>query len=251
MKLKYIKLFTRAFFVLLLLLLAGPLLMLLHPSIELDADWHTAARHSAGIAPLAEQHDEAIVQVYAARAFNWRAAFAVHSWIATKGKGEKEYTVHQVLGWNRWYDKPVVESEYDLPDRYWYAQKPELLTDIRGAEATALIPQIKAAARTYPYQEEYQIWPGPNSNTFIAHIGRQVPGLNMNLPPTAIGKDYLNNGSFISTTPSGNGLQLSLYGALGVLISAAEGIEFNLLGLSFGFNPLSFSLRLPGIGTIG
>jgi hypothetical protein len=48
------------------------------------SDWRTARRDSAGIAPDPASTPEALIQVYAARAFRWRGAFAVHTWIAAR-----------------------------------------------------------------------------------------------------------------------------------------------------------------------
>ena len=120
----------------------------------------------------------------------------------------------------------------------------------RGPEAEALIGRIDAAARAYPYADEYRVWPGPNSNTFTAWVMRQVPELRADLPPTAIGKDYLGD-RIVATAPSGSGVQLSLAGLLGILASDVEGLEVNILGLSFGVNPFDFSLKLPLVGRIG
>jgi len=78
-----------------------------------------------------------------------------------------------------------------------------------------------------------------------------VPELGLDLPPTAVGKDYLGPGSFLARSPSGTGYQVSLFGLLGVLIGREEGIEFNLLGLGFGIDPLDLALRLPGLGRVG
>jgi hypothetical protein len=77
-----------------------------------------------------------------------------------------------------------------------------------------------------------------------------VPELEVDLPPTAIGKDYLG-GRLTATAPSGGGFQLSLFGLLGLLASGVEGFEFNLLGLSFGIDPFSPALKLPLVGRLG
>ena len=77
---------------------------------------------------------------------------------------------------------------------------------------------------------------------------RRVPELKADLPPTAIGKDYLPCPSFIAKTPSGAGFQLSAFGLLGVLVSAEEGVEINILGLSAGVDFKDMALRLPGLG---
>ena len=77
-----------------------------------------------------------------------------------------------------------------------------------------------------------------------------MPELEVHLPPTAIGKDYLGD-QLVATAPSGRGFQLSVYGLLGILASRIEGIEVNLLGLSFGIDPFAPALKLPFIGRLG
>jgi hypothetical protein len=77
-----------------------------------------------------------------------------------------------------------------------------------------------------------------------------VPELGLDLPPTAIGKDYVGD-RLLATAPSGGGFQLSVFGVLGVLASSVEGFEVNVLGLAFGIDPFSPALRLPLIGRLG
>ena len=122
--------------------------------------------------------------------------------------------------------------------------------DRRGEEAEKLIPRIDAAARAYPYAGEYSAWPGPNSNTFVAWITRAVPELGVDLPATAIGKDYLGRSVF-AAAPSGRGYQVSLGGLFALTASGVEGLEVNLLGLTFGINPFDPALKLPLIGRLG
>ncbi|WP_163143990.1 DUF3750 domain-containing protein, partial [Arhodomonas sp. KWT] len=78
---------------LLALMVTGPAVMWASGGFVVEGDWRTASRASAGIAPVPGAAPEAIVQVYAARAFEWRGAFAVHTWIATKPAGGGRYTV--------------------------------------------------------------------------------------------------------------------------------------------------------------
>ncbi len=211
--------------------------------------WRTAARHSAGIAPDPRQHaDSAIVQVFVARTFGWRGAFALHPWIIHKRAGETAYTRHDVVGW---YVPRVVQRNFALPDGFWYGAEPRLLVDHRGPAAAAMIDDIEAAVASYPYQGEYRSWPGPNSNTFLAHIGREVPALELDLPANAIGKDYRALSNPVGLSPTGSGLQLSLLGLFGVSIGLQEGLEFNLLGLNFGVDLKRPALRLPFIGRLG
>ncbi len=232
-------------------LLAGPIFAVSCGNVNINQDWRTADRSSAGIAPDPHSERRAVVQVYAARAFNWRGALGVHTWIAAKPRDGDYYTVHQVMGWRKYHDLPVVISTPDIPDRLWYGARPELLVDLRGQQAAAAIPRIEAAVESYPFDREYSLWPGPNSNTFTAHVGREVPELAMDLPTTAIGKDFLTNGSVVESAPSGTGGQLSLYGLFGVTVAREEGLEMNILALSFGIDLLRPAIKLPGIGRIG
>ena len=50
----------------------------------------------AGLAPGPESNQEAIVQVYAARSYEWLSrAVSVHTWLALRRKGEEKYTVYE------------------------------------------------------------------------------------------------------------------------------------------------------------
>lgn len=211
--------------------------------------WASAPRHSAGIAPdPAQLTGQAIVQVYAARTYGWRGFLAVHPWIIYKRKGQGDYTRYEVVGWRA---PQVVQRNYALPDGLWYGSVPELLVDHRGDQVEAMIDAIEAAVASYPYADQYLSYPGPNSNTFLAHIAREVPALALDLPANAIGKDYRPLTRPVGVSPTGSGLQISLLGLLGVSVGVQEGLEFNLLGLNFGLDFNAPALRLPFWGRIG
>ena len=212
-------------------------------------DWRTASREPVGLAPDPATTPEPIVQIYAARAVSWRGLFGVHTWIAVKPAGEG-YTVYEVIGWRLYSSDSAVVIRNRAPDGRWFGAEPELLAERRGAGAAALIDRIEKAAREYPWAGEYKVWPGPNSNTFTAWVLRAVPELEVDLPPTAIGKDYSGDKLFTSA-PSGNGVQLSLFGLLGLTASGVEGLEVNVLGLTFGVNPFEPALKLPIVGRLG
>lgn len=236
----------------LILLSYGALAVLLvNLTGELGAqDWRTASRAPAGLAPDPATTPEAVVQVYAARAIRWRGYFGVHTWIAVKPAGANAFTVHELMGYQTRRTGNGVRASQRAADGYWYGNRPHVLADVRGPGAEALIARICEAVTTYPYAETYRIWPGPNSNTFIAHVLRAVPELRVDLPPTAIGKDYLGP-RLLARTPSGTGAQLSAFGALGVLAGWEEGVEVNLFGLVFGVNPNRLALKLPMLGNVG
>ena len=72
----------------------------------------------------------------------------------------------------------------------------------------------------------------------------------MDLPATAIGKNYLGSTTFIDHAPSGTGWQFSLIGLEVVTMARDEGLELNLLGLGFGIDVADAALRLPGFGRL-
>src|SRR5688572_12180786 len=96
-----------------------------------QADWRTADRSSAGIAPDPAVEARAVVQVYAARTYGWRRSFAVHSWVATKEAGAKAYDVYHVIGWRIRGGQSVVSIDQSIPDGRWFGAEPELLADLR------------------------------------------------------------------------------------------------------------------------
>jgi hypothetical protein len=190
---------------------------------------------------------EPVVQVWGARTLGIKGLFGVHTWIAVKPSGVAEYTVYEVIGWRlRWTDTALV-ARNRAPDR-WFGSAGELYAEKRGVGVDELIKRIDKLAAEYPYAKQYTLWPGPNSNTFVAYITRAIPELKADLPATAIGKDYLG-GSVFSSAPSGSGFQFSLAGLLGMSASRVEGLELNVLSLNFGVGPSG--LKLPLLGRIG
>jgi len=233
---------------LLVALLLVPLTISVASHAPPSAPWYAASRQSTGLAPDPASVREPVIQVYSAPAYGWRGAFSVHTWIVVKRENATTFTRYDVVGW---HGAPFVHENYAAADGYWFGSRPEILLDRRGDGVDSLIDRIEVAVKSYPFVNTYRTWPGPNSNTFTAHIGRSVPELRLDLPPNAIGKDYVPLSSALGVAPSGTGLQASLLGVLGVLVAVEEGVEINVLGLSLGVDVASPALRLPGLGRVG
>lgn len=213
-------------------------------------DWRTASRAPAGLAPDPAQTPEAVVQVYAARAVGWRGYFGVHTWIAVKPTGAERFTVHEVMGYQARRTGNGVRSSQRAADMYWYGNRPWLLADVRGPGVDDVIAKIQAGVEAYRFATSYHVWPGPNSNTFVAEVLRAVPELRVDLPANAVGKDYLG-ARLVDLTPSGTGAQFNVFGLAGLLVGLHEGIELNVIGLTFGLNPARLALKLPLLGNVG
>lgn len=212
------------------------------------SDRSKCAWASSGIGPCPDETPEAVIRVYAARKGRWKGIFAVHTWIAIKRAGADRFDRYEVVGWG----EPVRRNNYPADGR-WYGNVPDVVLDIRGPRAARLISKIEATIARYPYRERgtYRLWPGPNSNTFVAWIARQVPALGLEMPATAVGKDFLAPGLAFGPTPSGTGHQVSLHGLLGFGIAKREGVEFHIGGTTIGIDPEDLAVKLPSLGSVG
>lgn len=215
---------------------------------DVAPSWRAADWSSARLLPEPSKAPEAIVAVYAARVGRWRGIFAHHTWVVVKERGARQYTRYDKVGWG----SPVRTNGW-APDGRWFGNAPHPVAVITGAEAERLIPKIREAVASYPYQNfgAYNAWPGPNSNTFVAHVLRSVPELEAALPPTALGKNWKPLTDFVGLTPSRTGIQVSLGGYAGLAVGWVEGLEVDFLGLVAGLDIRRPALKLPGWGRIG
>lgn len=247
---KFISRFFKTVSLLLLLLFALPALVSVgvwkldsRPSSWSNADWT-----SAGILPQASSDSDAVIYVMAARTGGLKGALALHSWLVTKKADAPGYSRHDKVGWGT----PVRRNSYPADGR-WYSNAPEILREVRGEAATRLIPRIEKAIQSYPYRErgDYKIWPGPNSNSFIAHVLNEVPELGIALPPNAVGRDYISGGRYVNIDPDWMNFQASYKGYAGFSLGRRNGFELNFMGLVAGFDIIRPAIKLPGFGRIG
>ena len=222
-------------------------------SISIGAALNPGVPNQAHVAPEPAVYEAPVVQVYAARTWGRKGWLAVHTWVVTKARGEQFYLRHEVVGWQlRWSDNAVRSGRwYNHNNPGWYGNPATLLVEHRGEGVDEIIKRIETAVDTYPYKSDYQLWPGPNSNTFIAYLGKAVPELNLDLPSTAIGKDYRPLDKMAGRSASGSGIQWSLFGVISLALGIEEGVEINLFGLNFEWDIFDWAIELPVIGRIG
>ena len=196
--------------------------------------------------PAAAAYPEARVLVMTGPTRGWKGVVSVHSWIVIKGANDQSWRRYDVAGWGN-----PVRLNWWPPD-LWFGQHGSVVLDIRGERAQALIPRIEAAIKAYRYANagDYRIWPGPNSNTFIAAVLRAVPELGVTMPPNAVGRDY-RPWPYAGLTDSGTGVEANLWGVLGVKLGWVEGVELNVLGLVAGLDVRHPAVKVPGYGRLG
>ena len=211
------------------------------------ANWREANWKSAGVLPGAKDVPEATIHVFSAATGGMKGAVASHAWIVTKEE-TGEYQRYDKVGWGS-----PIRRNHRAPDAYWYSNPPRLVVEIKGEEAKRLIPMVEAAIAGYAYGKPggYRIYPGPNSNTFVAHVLREVPELGAVLPADAVGRDYLPGGAFYHLDKDGRDLHLSLGGLAGLSVGVRSGLEVNFLGLVAGVDFARPGIKVPGFGTVG
>jgi hypothetical protein len=209
--------------------------------------WSMADWSSIGSLPRASAHPEARILVLSARTGRWKGIFATHSWVVLKRENARAWSRYDVVGWGT----PVRTNGW-APDGRWFGDSPVVVVDVRGAAAAALIPRLETAITSYGFAKagDYRVWPGPNSNSFVAAVLRAVPELGVTLPANAIGRDY-REGFYAGLTDSGTGVEFNLNGLAALKIGWVEGIEIGLLGLVAGVDLRHPGVKLPGYGRLG
>jgi hypothetical protein len=211
------------------------------------ASWRNADWSSTRSLPEPSTEPEARLLIMSGRTGGWKGVFAVHSWIVLKPQNGGSWRRYDVVGWG----SPVRINGW-APDGLWFGNRPQVVLDLRGAAATEAIPKIEAAVKGYQYASagDYRIWPGPNSNTFVATVLRSIPETETALPANAVGRDFRPR-PYVGLTDSRTGVEASLWGLLGVKLGWVEGVEFNFLGLVAGLDLRHPGVKLPGFGRVG
>lgn len=213
---------------------------------ERPASWRAADWGESGVLPGPAEADAA-VYVMAARTGGLKGALSLHSWLVVKKPGEARYDRYDKVGWG----SPIRRNGY-AADAFWYSNRPWVAHAVTGEAAQALIPEVEAAIAAYPYAHAggYRIWPGPNSNSFVAHVLDAVPALGARLPPNATGRDFAPGHVTLRIAPDRRDLHVTLGGLAGFAIGARSGVEVHFLGLVAGLDVTRPALKVPALGRV-
>lgn len=214
--------------------------------IDRPSSWRGANWGASGVLP--PPTGEAAIHIMAARTGGLKGALSVHSWILVKPAGSREYERYDKVGWG----SPIRRNGY-APDAFWYSNRPWIVRSVTGAQAEELIPEVRKAIADYPHAQVggYRIWPGPNSNSFVAHILQEVPGLDAVLPPNATGRDYASGIASLRIAPDWRDLHFTFNGFGGFAIGVRSGLELHFMGLVAGIDILRPALKIPALGRVG
>ncbi len=242
---RFLKIVALTFFLIFLLPAAGTAAW--WASLDRPSSWRSADWSASGILPRSETIDGPAIFLMAARTGGLKGAFSVHCWLVIKRDAGSGYDRYDKVGWGR----PVRKNAY-APDARWYSNKPQIVASVTGRQAAQLVDKAEAAIAAYPFsgKGDYTIWPGPNSNSFVAHVLRAIPEMGAQMPPNAIGRDYAPG--FASFHIEGRtDVHATLGGLLGFSVGLHSGIELHILGLVAGIDIARPALKIPAYGRAG
>ncbi|WP_274424938.1 DUF3750 domain-containing protein [Chelativorans sp. YIM 93263] len=213
---------------------------------ERPSSWRAADWGASGLLPAENENQDAAIYVLAARTGGLKGALSVHTWIVLKPQNSV-YERYDKVGWGS-----PVRRDSRPPDGLWYSNTPWVVAAIHGGDAQRLIPKVRSAIENYPYSNngDYRIWPGPNSNSFVAHVANEVPELGVHMPAIAIGRDFRPGWFVFEHDADWSDYRVALGGYAGLALGLDTGLEFNFLGLVAGIDFVKPAIKLPGFGRI-
>jgi hypothetical protein len=204
-----------------------------------DAEWRARSPHD----PRVDRPSRPVVQLVRATLPQPITFLAVHYWFNAFDPRART--------WQRW----EVREAAQLNATSWghiHRDLQEPWDDVGGGaavveaewlddDASRLLATLQHPEQ-YPDRDTYRYWPGPNSNTYAAWVLRES-NVAFDLGPLGVGKDWRGwIGGGITTTRTGLHFSTPL---LGLKLGVVEGIEIELLALTFGFAFLRPTLKTP------
>jgi len=200
----------------------------------------------------------------------WYTRLAEHMWVDLRPDPEGSWWRLEVQGSYSGVDVVRITEEEAHDDLRW-GNEAFVLARLEGPRAASASERLLAVARAHPdfgrwvseiddegsgtlrredpSREEYEAWPGPNSNTFVADLVTAVPELGVELHHNAVGKDYAR-GVRAAATPGGLGVAVDT-DYLGLGVGLREGVELHLVGLTVGATLWPPALKLPFVPRLG
>jgi hypothetical protein len=179
------------------------------------------------------------------RSMPWYSRFAEHTWVDVKRGDDAHWIRSEVIGAHSGARCETITAREVYADWRWSDEAVRVHRVVVGESARRVAERIAAvtAALDPRYKNGgYEAWPGPNSNTFMRELARELPELAFVFHHNAVGKDFtwLDAG----WSPSQTGVSFNTW-PLGATLALEEGVELHFLQLTFGVRLWPPRLELP------
>ncbi|MDP0490026.1 MAG: DUF3750 domain-containing protein [Verrucomicrobiota bacterium JB023] len=168
----------------------------------------------------------------------WYSRFAKHTFIDYRDAPGQPWHRLEIVNKNSGIDHGPISAAQAHSPRRW-GERVRILKQVRE-ETPNTSQDIRAFAARYD-ASVYRAWPGPNSNTFAEELLRSSKGIAAVIDHNAIGKEH---DFYFGPTAGGTGLEIQTP-LLGTALGLREGVELNLIGLTFRVSFWPPSLQLP------
>ena len=124
----------------------------------------------------------------------------------------------------------------------------KVLKVYRGEKAKRIAKRALELGQNYKIP--YRLFPGPNSNTFINYLVREIPELKVELEHNAFGRNHYPQLIKLQETGSGTGFQIDSF-PLGATLCYREGICLRLIHMELGISLFPPAIKLPFLPRFG
>ena len=166
-------------------------------------------------------------------------------WIASKPANAPAFTVYEVTAFA--FAAAAGASQSAAPRMAGGSAAPDLLADVRGPA------WIRSSSASSTPSRRLLAIPTASGGSQLQH----VHGIRLRRAgaprgsPGACRRQGLPRHARVRALAERAGGQVNLFGVLGLVAGIEEGMELNLLGLTFGVDPNDVALELPFVGTFG
>lgn len=175
----------------------------------------------------------------------WYSRFAEHTWVDVKCGNDARWIRAEVVGAHSGARCDTISAREAYCDWRWSAEAVRVHRVVTGESARRVAERIAAVTEALDPRYSnggYEAWPGPNSNTFMRELVRELPELAFAFDHNAVGKDY--TWLDVGWSPSRTGVTFDTW-PLGATLALEEGVELHFLQLTFGVRLWPPRLLLP------
>ena len=166
------------------------------------------------------------------------ARFASHGYVEFREDVNSPWQRLEVVNEGSGVVLSEISDEEVHAERRW--KRPVRVVSQTNQNGKEIAAQILAYGKNYD-DSLYRPWPGPNSNTFMDGLLREVDGLSGVMEHNGVGKDFRWR---VGATAGGTGVELQSP-LLGAELGFKEGANLTFLGLTAGVGVWPPAVKIP------